>query len=48
MPLVDLLTASATLYAALFVKKNSQANPPAGLVGASILGLLLGFIFSII
>jgi hypothetical protein len=48
LPLVGLATASAALYAALYVKRNSRANPPVGLVGAAILLLLLGFIFSII
>ena len=48
LPFVGLSTAAATLYAAMFVKRNSPANPPVGLVGASILVLLLGFIFSII
>ena len=48
LPLVGLATASATLYAALYVKRNSRANPPVGLVGAAILLLFLGFIFSII
>lgn len=48
LPFVGLATASATLYATIFVKRNSRANPPAGLVGASILVILLGFIFSII
>jgi hypothetical protein len=45
---VGLAPASAALYAALLVKRNSRANPPAGLVSATILLLLLGFIFSII
>lgn len=48
LPLVGLATASAALYATLYVKRNSRANPPVGLVGAAILLLLLGFIFSII
>jgi hypothetical protein len=48
LPLVGLSAAISTLYAALFVKKNSQANPPAGLVGAAILSILLGFVLSIV
>lgn len=48
LPLVGLTAAITTLYGALFVKKNSQANPPVGLLGAAILTILIGFVLSII
>ena len=48
IPIIGLIMASATLYAVLFIKKNTRANPPVGLVWVAILLLLLGFIFSII
>jgi hypothetical protein len=48
LPLIGLGTSLPTLYATLYVKRNSQANPPVILVLAAILLLLLGFTFSLI
>ena len=48
VPLIALIMAGATLYAVLFIKKNSRANPPVGLIWLTMGLLLLGFIFSIL
>jgi hypothetical protein len=48
LPLIGLGPSLTALYATLYVKRNSQANPPVILVVAAIMLLVLGFAFSLI
>ena len=48
IPIIGLAASFMSLYATLFVKRNTQANPPVNLVVAVIILLVLGFTLSLI
>jgi len=47
IPIIGLVMTLSTLYATLYVKRNTQANPPIGLVLLAIVLLVFGFILSL-
>ena len=47
IPIIGLSMTLSTLYATLYIKKNTQAKPPVSLVSSSILLILIGFVLSL-
>lgn len=48
LPAIGLTAALSTLYAVLYVKRNSRASPPVNLVLVAIALLIVGFVLSMV